>query len=310
MNSRYYPPIVYQISEQEEGWSVKAILHHKMNLSRKLVSRLKYTEQGITLNGRRVWTNTKVTAGDTVEIRMVKEQSDDILPQPIPLDILYEDDSLLMVNKQAGIIVHPTLGHYKDTLANGVVHYWQQKGESYRFRPVHRLDQDTSGVICIAKNPYVQQAIQEQMHAFTVHKQYLAVVRGRLPRPHGTIDAPIERDPENPHYRMVIAEGARAVTRYKVHQASEEASLVQLQLETGRTHQIRVHMAHLGHPLIGDPLYGDPDLNLRYEIDRQALHAAELGFEHPVTKEPLLFQAPLPADMRELLDRLSFTISD
>lgn len=144
----YYPPITYIVPEAEDGWLLKAILLRRMHVSRKLQSRLKLTEQGITLNGRRVYTSVPVQAGDVVAIRMEQEISDDILPQPIPFEILYEDEHLLVVNKEAGMIVHPTHGHYTGTLANGVVDYWRQKGESFRFRAVHRLDQETTACAC------------------------------------------------------------------------------------------------------------------------------------------------------------------
>lgn len=305
-DEKYYEPISYRVTKEEEGWSVKAILHQKMHLSRKLVSRLKFTQQGITLNGKRTYTNVKVREGDLVQARMQQENSDDILPQPIPIDRIYEDDHLLIVNKPAGLIVHPTLGHYQNTLANGVVYYWKQQNMSYRFRPIHRLDQETSGVLCIAKNPYVQQAIQEQMKANAVLKEYLAVVEGCPEPSSGVIDAPIARDPENPHYRMVIAHGAHAVTHYRVVETYATASLVKLRLETGRTHQIRVHMSEIGHPLIGDKLYGrrgnHQGENSVIPIDRQALHAFRLGFIHPIHNDEVLFEAPLPKDIQHLIE--------
>lgn len=176
--SSYYPPITYIVPQSEDGWLLKTILQKRMDVSRKLLSRLKMTEQGIMLNGERVYISVKVAGGDRVEIRMEQETSVDILPQDIPFDILYEDEHLLVVNKAAGIIVHPTHGHYTDTLANGVVHYWAAKGEQYRFRPVHRLDQETSGVLVIAKNPYSHQHISEQMIAGTVDKRYAALCTG------------------------------------------------------------------------------------------------------------------------------------
>ena len=171
-------------------------------VSRKLLSRLKLTEQGIMLNGARVYISVNVHAGDLIEIRMEQERSDD-MPQPMNLHILYEDEHLLVLNKPAGIIVHPTHGHYTDTLANGVVHYWQEKGWKYRFRAVHRLDQETSGVLVIAKNAYIHQHVSEQMIAGTVDKRYVAFVHGKPALPSGDIDGPIDRDPLEPHRRIV-----------------------------------------------------------------------------------------------------------
>ncbi len=257
--SSYYPPITYIVPPSEDGWLLKTILQKRMDVSRKLLSRLKMTEQGIMLNGERVYISVKVAAGDRVEIRMEQETSADILPQDIPFDILYEDEHLLVVNKAAGMIVHPTHGHYTDTLANGVVHYWAAKGEQYRFRPVHRLDQETSGVLVIAKNPYSHQHISEQMIAGTVDKRYAAFVHGVPASPAGDIDGPIDRDPAEPHRRIVTPDGYPSLTRYEVKEVyGDRAARVELKLETGRTHQIRVHMSSIGCPLIGDGMYRHP----------------------------------------------------
>lgn len=254
--SSYYPPITYIVPPSEDGWLLKTILQKRMDVSRKLLSRLKMTEQGIMLNGERVYISVRVSSGDRVEIRMEQETSEDILPQDIPFEILYEDEHLLVVNKAAGIIVHPTHGHYTDTLANGVVHYWAAKGEQYRFRPVHRLDQETSGVLVIAKNPYSHQHISEQMIAGTVDKRYAAFVHGVPALPAGDIDGPIDRDPAQPHRRIVTPDGYPSLTRYEVKEVFPgRAARVELKLESGRTHQIRVHMSSIGCPLIGDGMY-------------------------------------------------------
>ncbi|WP_438347272.1 RluA family pseudouridine synthase [Paenibacillus sp. FA6] len=332
--SQYYNPITHVVSPEEDGWILKKILQKKLNVSRKLLSRLKYTEQGIMLNGERVYISVPVRIGDVVEIRMEQETSEDILPQPIPFDILFEDDHLLVVNKEAGRIVHPTHGHYTDTLANGVVHYWLEQGKSYRFRPVHRLDRETTGVLVIAKNPYVHQHISEQMIAGEVDKKYVAIVHGVPSSPEGMIDGPIDRDPEDPHRRIVTPTGYSSLTRYWVTEQFNDASMVNLKLESGRTHQIRVHMTSIGCPLIGDSLYrhsiyreldvdqvdnrignGTADscsetnhvINLDLSIGRQALHAYELSFIHPILHELMTFNAPMPLDMatlrHQLLDR-------
>ncbi|OMF92115.1 RluA family pseudouridine synthase [Paenibacillus sp. FSL R7-0337] len=255
----YYPPISYIVPPSEDGWLLKTILQKRMDVSRKLLSRLKMTDLGITLNGERVYISVKVSSGDEVQIRMEEETSEDILPQPIPFEILYEDGHLLVVSKAAGMIVHPTHGHYTETLANGVVHYWAEKGERVRFRPVHRLDQETSGVLVIAKNPYSHQHISEQMIAGTVDKRYTAFVHGVPALPSGDIDGPIDRDPLEPHRRIVTPDGYPSLTRYEVKEVyGSAASRVELKLESGRTHQIRVHMGSVGCPLIGDGMYRHP----------------------------------------------------
>jgi 23S rRNA pseudouridine1911/1915/1917 synthase len=307
----YYQPLQYKVPPEEDGWLLRTILQNRLQLSRKLLSRLKLTEAGITVNGERCYITVRVKAGDLVEIRMQEEESEDILPQDIPIDILYEDDHLLIVNKPPGMIVHPTHGHYTNTLANGVVHYWRMKGQRYRFRPVHRLDQETSGVLAIAKNPYAHQSISEQMQEGTVQKLYLAAVYGTLTKDHGTIDAPIDRSEENRHIRVVTPSGYRSVTHYRVVSRYRQATLAELRLETGRTHQIRVHMQHIGHPLIGDKMYLPVPASIETELyralpnlDRHALHAYKLGFRHPVDQRELEFVAELPEDMKRLMNEL------
>jgi 23S rRNA pseudouridine1911/1915/1917 synthase len=306
----YYEPLVYLVPPEEDGFLLKTILQKRLNVSRKLISRLKLTEQGITVNGERQYISVKVRSGDRIELRMEQEESEDILPQELPLSIIHEDQELLILAKEAGIIVHPTHGHYVNTLANGVVYHWQQAGVSYRFRPVHRLDQETSGVLAIAKTPYVHQQISEQMIAHQVKKEYLAFVWGVVAEPKGTILGPIDRDPEQPHVRIVTPDGYSAVTHYEVVEQFAQAACVRVWLETGRTHQIRVHMRHLGHPLLGDKLY---TLEQYAEttssapeglLQRQALHAHKLGFVHPGTREWSEYAAPLPEDLVQVRDWL------
>ncbi|GIP55127.1 RluA family pseudouridine synthase [Paenibacillus vini] len=313
----YYKPITYKVTEQEDGWLLKTVLQRRLGVSRKLLSRIKLTERGVMLNGERVFISVPVKPGDMVSISLEQETSEDILPEPIPFDIVYEDEALLIVNKAPGIIVHPTHGHYTGTLANGVVHYWREKGEAVRFRPVHRLDQETSGIIAIAKNAYIHQHISEQLIAGQVTKKYAALVHGCPASPDGLIDGPIDRDPLEPHRRIVTPSGYPALTYYKVSACYGLGALVELRLGTGRTHQIRVHMTSIGHSLIGDKLYtwstaqGTEGQNMSASvldaaIGRQALHAAELGFRHPLTGEDLLFRAPLPPDMETLRRKLEY----
>ncbi|WIV20471.1 RluA family pseudouridine synthase [Paenibacillus polygoni] len=311
----YYDPIVYVVLPEDEGMLLKTVLQNRLGVSRKLMSKVKLTEYGIQLNGQRVYISEKVKGGDRIELRMEKETSEDILPEPIPFDILYEDAHLLVVNKPAGLIVHPTSGHYTGTLANGVVHYWQEKGEQVRFRPVHRLDQDTSGVLCIAKNPYVHQHISEQMIQGTVDKYYTAIVHGYPEPAEGIIDGPIDRDPLEPHRRIVTPDGYPARTLYHIVERYPHGSMVQIKLESGRTHQIRVHMSSIGCPLIGDTFYSADQLtHVEFNreqarltdtwINRQALHASKLSLTHPLSGERVTFTADLPADMAQLKAQL------
>ncbi|AZN42833.1 RluA family pseudouridine synthase [Paenibacillus albus] len=307
--AEYYEPLAVVVSSEDDGKMVRNVLERRLGVSRKLLSRLKLTELGITVNGERVYTNDRVATGDLVVIRMEQEESDDILPEQMALDIVYEDKDLLIVNKPPGLIVHPTQGHYTGTLANGVVHHWKSRGEKVRFRPIHRLDEETSGLVAIAKNPYIHQQLSEQLQAGEVNKRYRAYVYGSPVAAKGTVDEPIDRDTDNPHLRVVRADGYPSVTHYEVEAVygGGAAAKVRIKLETGRTHQIRVHMKHIGCPLIGDKLYGfageeaeggSPELEAA--VQRQALHAAILSFKHPITGEQMTFEAALPDDLQQL----------
>lgn len=308
LDERYYAPLTVVVSPEDDGKVVRNVLERRLGVSRKLLSQVKLTEHGLTVNEKRVYTTAPVSAGDIIRLRMEREESDDILPQPIPIEIVYEDDDLLIVNKPAGMIVHPTHGHYTGTLANGVVHHWKARGEKVRFRPIHRLDEETSGLVAIAKTGYVHQQLSEQLQAGAVTKLYLAYVYG-IPEPRsGTVNEPIDRDKEQPHLRVVTPDGYPSVTHYDAVHVYEgdsglRAACVRLKLETGRTHQIRVHMKHIGCPLIGDKMYGPGELgNEAWEsaAGRQALHAETLGFVHPIKKEQMEWRAPLPPELRSL----------
>lgn len=317
LDARYYPPMVVAVEARDAGKDVRTVLQRRLGVSRKLLSQVKLTEHGLTVNERRVYTSAEVAEGDVIRLRMEREESEDILPEPMPLDIVYEDEALLIVNKPAGLIVHPTHGHYTGTLANGVVHYWKERGEKVRFRPIHRLDEETSGLVAIAKTSYAHQQLSEQLQAGAVTKLYRAYVYGHPIPLAGTVNEPIDRDPERPHVRIVIPTGYPSVTSYEVTERFgvdagaaipiAGASSVRLKLETGRTHQIRVHMRHLGCPLIGDKLYGPGEAGVaawEASAGRQALHAETLGFAHPMTGERMEWHARLPSELKELESQL------
>ncbi|MDD4796902.1 MAG: RluA family pseudouridine synthase, partial [Eubacteriales bacterium] len=271
-------------------------------LSTRQIKKAKYRPAGILLGGVSARVDAQVSAGDvlTVCIEDGAARSPHIVPSPGTLCIVYEDDDLLVLCKQAGQPVHPSPGHDTDSLANVVMGHYAQKGQNMVFRAVNRLDRGTSGLMIVAKSAHVQNRCKEQADSGVLCRAYEAVVTGEIVPAAGVVDAPIGRKQGSALMRQVCADGAPAVTHYRTVCGWGAASLVALRLQTGRTHQIRVHMAHLGHPLVGDFLYGAEDAR----IGRTALHAARLSLLHPVTGAPLCFTAPLPADMRALCDAL------
>lgn len=309
---RYYPPIRLTAEEDDEGRLLREVLYRRMGISRRQLVKLKTTEAGLMVNGIRARTNDRIAAGDRIELRIEREESADILPQPMDLAIVFEDEHLLVVNKPAGQIVHPTTGHYLGTLANGIVHYWRERGEKSRFHPVHRLDEHTSGLVVVAKHAYAHQQLAEQMSAGGVEKLYRAYVYGHPPLPQGEVRAPIGRADEDRHRRIVREDGAPSLTYYETAASYAcGASALNIRLGTGRTHQIRVHMLHIGNPLIGDDYYADQArlstslaAALTGVITRQALHAIRLGFRHPVSGVPMQLEAGLPADLQHLEEAL------
>lgn len=315
LRDHYYPPLTVVADEQDEGLTVRDVLVKHFQVSSKLLAQARLSEYGLTINEERVYISAPVEKGEVVRLRMEKEVSDQIEPESLPLSILFEDESLLVINKQPNLVVHPTHGHYTGTLANGVVHYWQQKNEQYRFRPIHRLDEDTSGIVVIAKNAYVHQQLSELMQEGNMDKRYLAIVHGHVPLEYYEIEGAIDRHPETPHLRTVREDGQYAKTGVKCIeqlniQTEEhdtiELSLVELKLFTGRTHQIRVHMHYNGFPLIGDQFYYDVTLAKQeayLDFNRQALHAYQLTLTHPLSKDRLTFKAALPEDMEWILSK-------
>lgn len=274
-----------------DGAPLKAFLRGYCGMSARLLTALKREEDGILKNGAFVRVIDTVRAGDRIAIHMPRE-SCFIPPVPLPLHVIYEDAHLLVLDKPAGMPVHPTsCGHTGDTLANAVSFYMAQKGESYAFRPLNRLDKDTTGLVLTAKEPFSACKLTN-----CVEKAYLAVCEGELSGS-GTVNAPIKIKQGHTIEREVSSGGQNAVTHYTALQRFDGHTLLSLRLETGRTHQIRVHMAYLGHPLLGDDMYGG---SLK-QTGRQALHCAQIRFSHPITGKPVELSAPLPADMVRLL---------
>jgi len=257
----------------------------------------------VRVDGRAVKANHKVSAEETVSLIIPEPEQAVIDPQDIPLEIAYEDSDLIVINKPRGMVVHPAPGHYSGTLVNALMfHCTDLSGINGVLRPgiVHRIDKDTSGLIMAAKNDHAHASLAAQLKDHTVTRKYIALVHGKVPHEHGTIDAPIGRDPQDRKLFTVTEKGSKhAVTHFAVlERLGEDFTLLQLQLETGRTHQIRVHLKYIGYPLAGDPMYGR---NKTIALKGQALHAAVLGFTHPRTGEYLEFAAPIPADMEHEL---------
>ncbi|NRS16053.1 RluA family pseudouridine synthase [Brevibacillus sp. HB1.4B] len=262
-------------------------------------------EGRVTVNGEPIKNNYKLQAEDEVTLRVPPPKEMAIQPEEMSLDIVYEDSDVVVVTKPRGLVVHPAPGHYSGTLVNGLLaHCKDLSGINGVLRPgiVHRIDKDTSGLLMIAKNDKAHMGLAEQLKAHTVNRKYVAIVHGVIPHEMGTIEAPIGRDPKNRQQMAVVFENSKpAVTHFIVLERFKEYTLVELKLETGRTHQIRVHMKYIGYPLAGDPKYGPKNT---LELDGQALHAKTLGFIHPRTGDQLEFEAPMPKEMLDAIEVL------
>lgn len=291
--------IEYRVTNDNNNQKVSQILRNHLKLSRGEMRRIKRCA-GLMVNDQTVRLNALVKEGDLIRVNLQDDDGQPVIPQDMPLDIIFEDEHILVVNKPPNMLVHPLSYHVLNTLANGVIYHWQLKGHNSKFRAVSRLDKDTSGVILIAKSSYICHQLSGQMKNSMCRREYLAVAHNRITMDSGIINFPIGRPNDNSLIFGVTAQGKEAITHFTVIQRFAGGSLVKLRLETGRTHQIRVHMRHLGHPLMGDDLYGGT-LDL---INRQALHSWRLEFNHPVTKEHMRLEAPLPADMTSLIHKL------
>ena len=297
MSRRLELPITPELA----GVKVDTLLKKHLGLSGTVVRRVKWLEDGILVDGRRVNTRFVPQEGQVLSVRLSDpERRSGIVPAPGPLDIVYEDEDIIILNKAPGVPVHPGPGHFSDTIGNFLLNYYDSMGIEADFHPVHRLDRGTSGLLAVAKHPHAQEVLKNQLHTPDFRRVYLAVCQG-VPSPTaGVVDAPLGSKPGSLVEQMVRPDGKEARTRYETLEVYGDHTLLRLELYTGRTHQIRVHMAHLGHPLTGDFLYGNEAPEL---IGRPALHSAELTLRHPVTGELLSFRAPMPEDMERLCVR-------
>ncbi len=290
--------IYYTITGDDAGESVETFLKG-LGYSQNMIDDIKHIRKGLTLDGRSVWAKDTVESGEVLRVKLPKEKNDNIIPEEMPLSIIYEDDDLLVIDKEARVAVHPTREDTGGTLANGLRFYFAQKKEPFTFRAVNRLDQDTSGLMIVPRHALSAAVLGKDAEEHRIRRVYLAVasgdVRDVFPSGEGIIDAPIARD-DGISRTVDTVRGQEARTHVEILSYNEDldVTVCAVTLETGRTHQIRVHFKYIGHPLPGDFLY-DPDYRL---IGRTALHSARLTFSHPVTKEELTFTAPLPEDMK------------
>lgn len=311
MNSRRYKEQVEMmewdvqvedVGERIDKWLTDVL--EEESVSRTAVQ--EWVKRGLAqVNGSSVKPNYKLAASDHVELQLPEPEAAEIQPEAIPLDIIYEDSDVIVVNKPRGMVVHPAPGHMTGTLVNALMHHCRDlSGINGLLRPgiVHRIDKDTTGLLMAAKNDRAHHSLAEQLKEHSVTRKYVALVHGDLPHDNGTIDAPIGRDPQDRKMFTVTDRGAKeAVTHFAVLERLAGYTLVELQLETGRTHQIRVHMKYIGYPLAGDPVYGRSKTVV---LDGQALHAGVLGFTHPRSGERMEFRADMPQDMKHVLESL------
>jgi 23S rRNA pseudouridine1911/1915/1917 synthase len=293
----------HTVTTEEKGLTINQILRQNYRFSARFKTKMKY-QSLVDLNGTPAPGYIKPEPGDVIGVRLPQETSD-FTPEDIPLDVIYEDDDLILINKQPGIIVHPTKGHPEHTIANGVMKYMADTGQLFKVRFANRIDMDTTGIIIVAKNANAQNDLADQMRHNTVVKKYITLVEGRVPEDHFKIDLPIGRPTQESIQRTVMDEGGKdAVTEVRVIERLDsdeygEFTLLEVTLHTGRTHQIRVHLSHIGHPICGDELYGGGD----ELICRQALHAYYLEFDHPHTHERVHFETEIPEDIKAALEK-------
>lgn len=307
-----FEPATLHIGPDEAGQRLDRFLVQRQPAISRNVIQQAITGGAVLVNGKTSKSGYTLRSGDNIQISGVTpyQETSKAHPTPIPLDVIYEDEDLLVVNKPAGLVVHPAPGHTDDTLVNALLAYLpslQTEDEQARPGIVHRLDKDTSGLLLVAKTPRAHKALVEQMKHHEIIKRYLALVEGNVSLEQGSIDAPIGRDPRHRQQMAITVVGSReARTHFRVLQRFSRHTLLQLQLETGRTHQIRLHLKAIGHPVVGDLMYGSGNVLKRTPLKRQFLHAYQLQLLHPVTGQQLEFEAPLPEDLQSVLDGQDF----
>lgn len=295
------------VSPEEAGVRIDKYLAEQLpNITRSYLQKL-LKDGSVQMNGKPVKTSTKTAAGAVIELTIPDPEEPEILPEDIPLDILYEDSDVILINKPKDMVVHPAAGHYTGTLVNALMYHCKGdlSGINGVLRPgiVHRIDKDTTGVLIVCKNDKAHNALAEQLKEHSITRKYRAIVCGNLKEDEGTVDAPLGRHPQDRKKMAIVRTGGkRAVTHYRVLERFGNYTYIECQLETGRTHQIRVHMTSLGHPLLGDEVYGR--VKSPFKLEGQTLHAMVLGFIHPTTGEYMEFEAPLPEYFEKLLGKL------
>lgn len=289
--------MIHTTDTSHAGMTIEAFMKD-FGYSQHLIRGIRQVPDGITIDGIHVYTTRILTGNETIKIILpLKDSSEAITPAKLDFEIVYYDEDIMVINKPANMPVHPSQGNYGNTLANGIAYLFEQNGDPFVFRAINRLDRDTSGLLVVAKNPLSACILSDMIREHTIHREYLAIATGLTPES-GTITATIARKEASTIERCVDSEhGEAAITHYKRIDYKNGYSLLRITLETGRTHQIRVHMKHIGHPLPGDFVY-NPDYSV---IERQALHSASLKFRHPITKEQMYFEAEMPEDMKRIM---------